>query len=108
MVSWNGDQNHGNITFFRSKNDWEEEEVLSLLALLANTNVVLEGKDEIYWPHNSSEQFTAKSCCAETFKGSTQLDFPAKAIWKSKAPTKMCFLAWTETKGMIPTEDMLI
>ena len=81
--------------------------MLSLLALLANINVVLKGEDGIYWPHNSSGQFTIKSYRKETFKGSTQLDFPAKAIWKSKAPTKVCFLAWAETKGKIPLEEIL-
>ena len=106
VVSYNGDQNHWNITFLRSPNDWEEEDVLSLLALLANTKVVLKGEDEIHWPHDSSAQFTIKSYCKETDKGSTQLDFPAKAIPNSKAPTNVCFLAWATTKGKIPMEDM--
>ena len=78
--------------------------MLGLLALLANANVVLEGVDEIHWLHNSSGQFTVTSYCKETFKGSTQLDFP---FWKSKAPTKVCFLAWANNQGRIPTKDML-
>jgi len=35
VASWNGDQNHWNIIFLRSPNDWEEESVLNLFALLA-------------------------------------------------------------------------
>jgi len=53
VVSWNGDQDHWNITFLINPNDWEEEGVLSLLAKLANTIVVLEGEDEIHWPYNT-------------------------------------------------------
>ena len=34
-------------------------------------------------------------------------NFPAKAIWKSKAPTKACFLAWVTSKGKVPTEVVL-
>ena len=74
--------------------------MLSHLALVANTEVVLEGEDEIYWPHNSSGQFTIKSYRKKTYKGSTQLDFLAKA------PTKVCFLAWAATKGNVPMQDM--
>ena len=74
VVSWNGDQNHWNITFLRSVHDWEEEDVFSLLALLSIINVALEGEDEIHWPHNLSRQFTVKSYCKETFKGLSQLD----------------------------------
>lgn len=62
-----------------------------LLALLANM-VCYEGDDEILWPHDSSRQFSVKSYCWEMHKGLSTLDFPAKAIWKSKAPTKACFL----------------
>ena len=34
-------------TFLKSPNDWEEEGVLRLLALLANRKVSYEGDDEI-------------------------------------------------------------
>jgi len=59
-IQRNGDQNHGNITFLGSPNDWEEVDVLSLLALLANIYVV-QDNDEILWPHDSSGQFTTQS-----------------------------------------------
>ena len=65
--------------------------MLRLLALLANM-VCYEGDDEILWPHDSSGQFSVKSYCREMYKGLSTLDFPTKAIWKSKAPTKACFV----------------
>jgi len=76
--------------FLISPNYWEEEYVLSLQALLANTNI-FEGEDEIHGPHNLSGQFNVKSYCKETFKGLSQLECPAKAIWKSKALTSVIF-----------------
>jgi len=33
------------------------------------------------------------------YKGLTILDFPTKAIWKSKALTKACCIVWAATKG---------
>jgi len=50
--SWNGDQNQWNIIFSRSPNDWEEESVLNLLVLLANSKVAPVGDDKIIWPHD--------------------------------------------------------
>jgi len=60
VVYGNGDRKHWNITFLRSQNHCDEEGVLSLLVLLANTKVVYEGEDEIN-PRDSTRQFTIKS-----------------------------------------------
>jgi len=105
VVSWNGDQCHWNISFSRSPNDWEEEKVLDLLALLVNITVVQVGEDRMIWPHDSKGDFTIKSLSRVLYKGPPVTDFPADAIWRSKAPTKA--LAWAATKGKVPTEDML-
>ena len=107
VVSWNGDQYHWNISFSRSPNDWEEEKVLDLLALLANISVVQVGEDRMIWPHDAKGDFTIKSFFRVLYKGPAVTDFPADVIWRSKAPTKACFLAWAITKGKVPTEDML-
>ena len=81
--------------------------MLLLLALLANMKVSYEGDDEILWLHDSSGQFNVKSYCRKMYKGLSTVDFLAKVIWKPKAPTKACFIAWAATKGKVPTEDML-
>jgi len=76
--------------------------VLRPLALLANRKASYEGDDEIPWPHGSNGQFSVESYCMEMYKGSTTIDFPAKAIWESKAPTKACFLVLATMKGKVP------
>ena len=91
MVCWNSDHNHWTITFLRHLNDWEEEGVLSLLALLTNTKFAFDRDNEILWPHDSSRQFTIKSHWEEMYEGSSQLHFPAEAIGKSKALPKLAF-----------------
>ena len=107
VVSWNGDQYHWNISFSRSPNDWEEEKMLDLLALLANIKVVQVGEDKMIWPHDSKGEFTIKSFYTVLCEGSSDIDFPVDVIWRSKAPTKACFLTWAVPKGKVPTEDML-
>ena len=47
VVSWNGDICHWNLTFVRSRNDWEEDSICSLLALFAGMQVLSQGNDEI-------------------------------------------------------------
>ena len=106
VVVWNGDQCHWNMTFSRDPNDWEEESVLSLLALLDGSKVDLASNDMILWPHDSTKKFTIK-IFIKISKGLSVIDFPADAIWKSKAPLKACFLAWAATKVKVPTEEML-
>jgi len=65
-----------NITFLGSPNNEEEEGVLSILVMLANTTVAPQGDDEILWPHDPSGQFTIKSHCREIYKGLDQHVFP--------------------------------
>jgi len=78
-VSRNGDQNHWNITFLRSPNDWEEESVLNLLVLLANTKVALVDDDKFIWPHGSKAKFTIKSFYRESMKDRVILLLPAQS-----------------------------
>ena len=39
--------------------------------------------------------------------GASNIDLHVDAIWRSKAPTKACFLAWAAIKEKVPTQDML-
>jgi len=108
LLSWNWGQSQWNITFIRRLNDWEEESILSLLSLLADLDVDVhaEGEDKIILSLESKGTFFVKSLC-QRMLGSNGVDFPAKAIWKSKAPIKACFLAWEASKGKVPMEVML-
>ena len=99
VVSQDGDTCHWNLTFVRSRNDWEEDSILSLLALLADSKIVSVGDDMILWPHDSTKKFTIKSFSGEVCKGSSFIDFPADAIWRSKAPLKAFFWAWQLPRG---------
>jgi len=87
-------ESQSNISSTRSSNDWEEESILNLLSLLADLDGVVhaEGEDKIIWYLESKGTFFVKSLCKRML-GSNGPYFPAKAILKSKAPPKACFLA---------------
>jgi len=108
VLSWNGSHYYWDITFTRSLNDWKEESILNLLSLLPDLNVDVhpEGEDKIVWSLDFRGIFSVKSLC-EKMLGSNLPNFLAKASWKSKAPMKACFLAWTTSKGKVPTEVAL-
>ena len=64
VVFWNGDVYHWDLSFVRSLNDWEEDSICSLLALLAGKEVLPQGNDVIVWPLNSKGSFSIKSFCS--------------------------------------------
>jgi len=64
VVSWNGDICHWNLTFVRNLNDWEEDSICSLLAVLDGKEVLPHGNDAIVWPLNSKGSFSIKSFCS--------------------------------------------
>ena len=40
VVSWNGDISYWNLNFVRSLNDWEDDSICNLLAVLAGKEVL--------------------------------------------------------------------
>ena len=64
-----------------------------------NTKVATVGNDKIIWPHDSKWMFTIKSFYMEVCVELSNFAFPADAIWRSKAPTKACFMAWQLPRG---------
>ena len=91
----------------RSPNGWEEESVYNLLDILAAMEVKPQGDDELTWPHDPKGSFNIKSFCNALQDRSKYSNFPSAAIWRSKAPPKICFLAWATAKEKVPTEDFL-
>ena len=83
VVSWNGNVYHWDLSFVRSLNDWEEDTVWSMLALLASKEVLPQGNDVIVWPFNSKGSFSVKSFCSTQVEVMSGWDGAAKAISNS-------------------------
>jgi len=81
--------------------------VCDLLAILAEREVRAQDIDELVWPLDSKGSFTIKGLCKAVYDRPLCLGFPSAAIWRSKAPPKVCFFAWAATLEKVPTEDFL-
>ena len=83
------------------------KKVLAIYLLkLADMKTTPQGNDEIVWPQDPKGFFTVKSFGNTLHDWSSCSDFPANAIWRSKAPPKV-FFPWAATKEKMPTEDFL-
>ena len=92
MFSRNGNHIHWDLSFVRRLNDWEEESVCNLLALLAAREVNAQVNDKLVWPLDPNGSFNIKSYCKAVDDWPLCPDFPLLAIWRSKAPSKACSL----------------
>ena len=65
-----------------------------------------EVKDKIVWSLDSRGIFSVRSLWGKMLASNGPY-FPVNDIWKSRTPTKACFLAWAASKGKVPTEVFL-
>ena len=91
----------------RSLNDWEEESVCDLLAILAAREIKAQVNDELVWPPDPKGSFNIKSFCNVVYDRPLCYGFPSTAICRSKAPPKACFFAWAAALDKVPTKDFL-
>ena len=65
-----------------------------------------EGEDKLWWVPSRKGKFEVKSFYRVLSpRGSTS--FPWKSIWRSKAPPRVAFFAWTAARSKILTLDNL-
>jgi len=107
MFSRNGKHIHWDLSFVRRLNDWEEESVCNLLAILAAREVNAQVNDKLVWPLHPNGSFNIKSFCKAVDDRPLCTDFPSLVIWRSKAPQKACFFAWAAVLEKVPIEDFL-
>jgi len=91
MFSRNGEHIHWDLSFVRRLNDWEEENVCNLLAILDAREIKARVNDELLWSLDSKGSFNIKRFCKAVYDHPLCPGFPSKAIWKSKAPLKAFF-----------------
>jgi len=70
-----------------------------------DVDVYLRVKIRLFGPDYEGTLFV-KSQCNRLLRSNCPY-FPAQEIWKSKAPTKACFLACAASKGKVLMEVML-
>jgi hypothetical protein len=94
-----------NVSFLRSLNYWEVEDLASLYSLLYSYK--LGGRaDKIWWVPNRKGKFEVSSFY-DILISNVSIPFPWKSIWRTKAPPMVAFFVWSAALGKILTLDNL-
>jgi hypothetical protein len=95
-----------NIQFTRMIHDWEVEVLASFYRCLYSCKLREDGKAKLWWVPSRKGGFEVKSFYrALSAHGPTS--FPWKSLWRSKAPPRVTFFAWTAARSKILTLDNL-
>jgi hypothetical protein len=94
-----------NISFMRSLNDWEVDDLASLYSLMYSYNLG-GGADKIWWVPNKKGKFEVKSFYF-ILNSFIIFTFPWKSIWRTKAPPRAAFFVWSVALDKILTLDNL-
>ena len=95
-----------NIQFSRLTHDWEVETLASFYSCLYSCKLRGEGEDKLWWVPLRKGKFEVKSFY-QVLSPCGSTSFPWKSIWRTKAPPRVVFLAWTAAHGKIITLDNL-
>ena len=95
-----------NIQFTRLIHDWEVEVLALFYRCLYACKMRGVGEVKLLWLPSHKGIFEVKSFY-QAISSSGSSSFPWKSIWRSKAPPRVAFFAWTAAHGKILTLDNL-
>jgi hypothetical protein len=95
-----------NIVFTRLIHDWEVEILASFYNCLYSYKLRGVGEDKLWWVPSSKGAFEVRSYY-RVLVSHGPISFPWKSIWRTKAPPRVAFFAWTAARGKILTIDNL-
>ena len=93
-----------NIQFTRLIHDWEVDVLATFFRCLYACKLREDGKDKWWWVPSRKGGFEVKSFY-RALSAQGPISFPWKSIWRSKAPPRVAFFAWTAARGKILTLD---
>lgn len=94
------------VRFIRAAHDWEVDDLATFFALLYSVRIERDAEDKLWWSPSRKEKFDVSSFY-KTLVYKESVCFPWKSIWRTKAPSKVAFFAWTAALGKILTLDNL-
>jgi hypothetical protein len=96
-----------NIVFTRLIHEWEVEvEVLASFYSCLYSYKLREGEDKLWWVPSRKGVFEVRSFY-RVLSSLGSPPFPWKGIWRTKAPPRAAFFAWTAARSKILTIDNL-
>ncbi|OVA03938.1 Reverse transcriptase zinc-binding domain [Macleaya cordata] len=90
----------------RNINDWEIDDLGTLLVELEHMKIVVDGTDKRLWD-SKDDGFSIKSAYRKSIRTLQPRSFPVKAIWRKETPSKVNFFIWSTALKKIPTLDSL-
>jgi hypothetical protein len=94
-----------NISFVKSLNDWEVDDLTSFYSLLYSYNLG-GGVDKIWWVPNRKGKFEMRSFYT-ILTSTVNFPFPWKSICRTKGFPRVAFFVWSAALGKILTLDNL-
>uniref|UniRef100_A0A2N9J584 UBC core domain-containing protein n=1 Tax=Fagus sylvatica TaxID=28930 RepID=A0A2N9J584_FAGSY len=95
-----------NLSFGRSFNDWELDQVTAFFSLIHSHTPRGESADKMRWCLNRQGVFDSRSYF-QALHAPGVVAFPWKIIWGVKSPRRVAFFMWTVAWGRILTCDNL-
>jgi hypothetical protein len=95
-----------NLSFGRSFNDWELDQVTAFFSLIHSHTPRGEEADKLHWRLNRKGVFDSRSYY-HALHAPVVVAFPWKIIWGVKSPRRVAFFMWTVAWGRILTCDNL-
>jgi hypothetical protein len=94
------------VSFVREAHDWEVDVFASFFQVLHSVTVSRDRADRLCWVPSKKGVFKVKSYL-NSLVGSVGRRFPWKSVWRTQAPPRAAFFAWTAALGKILTADNL-
>jgi hypothetical protein len=104
-IDLSGGSRQWNVSFLRSLNDWEVDDLVSFHNLLYAHNLD-GGVDKIWWVPDRKGTYAVKSFYNVLISRDCS-PFPWKSIWRTKAPPRVAFFVWSAALGKILTLNNL-
>ncbi|WMV31905.1 hypothetical protein MTR67_025290 [Solanum verrucosum] len=108
-ISQYREDNVWNLILRRNLNDWELEEVFSLMATIQTSAINSQRRDKLIWRHSRDGSYTVKACYLQQSSKKTVIDqWPWKLIWRTKLPPKVICFRWITLKDSCLTQNNLM
>jgi hypothetical protein len=95
-----------NVSFVRDAHEWEVGVFASFFHVLHLAMVSRDCADRLKWVPSEKGVFKVKSYFS-SLAGGEGSRFPWKSVWRTQAPSRVAFFAWSAALGKILTADNL-
>jgi hypothetical protein len=101
-----GGFNQWSVRFFREAHDWEVDTFAAFFQVLHSVSFNRGSEDKLWWIPSKKGLFKVGSFFS-SLACDVRSHFPWKSVWRTQAPPRAAFFAWSAALGKILTGDNL-